>query len=96
MFQRMKNGSNQFKSIYSCERQFTPAVVIEEEDEDTGEIYERVEKVAKVKKSRYLPGERLMLKLNKQKEKELLKHKQKNSASVDMVSKSLQNVLKIF
>ena len=96
MFQRMKNGSNAFKSIYSSERQFAPAVVIEEEDEDTGEVYERVEKVAKVNKSRYLPGERLMLKLNKQKEKELLKHKQKKTANVDMISKSLQNVLNIF
>jgi hypothetical protein len=78
-----------FKSIYSCARDFQPAVVVEEID-DRGEVYEtlNVEK-KKTKASKYLPGERLLLKLNKQK-------KQKNMLDVNKITNSLQNVLQMF
>jgi hypothetical protein len=96
MFQRMKNKGNcGFKSMYATKREFTPAVVVEAEDEDTGEIFTVLEKVVKPKKRKYLPGERLMLKLNKQKEKEreTQREKQRHGKTVQT---SLHNVLGLF
>ena len=59
-------------SIFCPVRKFTPAVAVEMIDED-GEMYtemEEVQKKSKKKVNRYLPGERLLLSLHKQKMKE--------------------------
>ena len=80
-----------FNSIFSPRRIFEPAVVVNEITED-GEI-EEVLKPKQKKKDKYLPGERLLVKLNKenqnQKEKKIL-------IDEDKIMKSLNNMLKLF
>lgn len=86
--------TDKFKSIYACKKEFAPAVVIEEVCDD-GSIVEtlKIEKKA-TKGSKYLPGERLLLTLNKNK----YKHKQKSKQSIDInkITNSVQNLLQIF
>ena len=81
-----------FQSIFSCKRQFEPAVVVEEIDED-GQVFEELKPIKKKKEPKYLPGERLLLKLNKQN-----KPKKKEPVHIDIgkVSTSIRNVLKLF
>jgi len=85
-----------FKSIYSCNREFIPAVIVEEIDDD-GNIHEAL-KIGKKKPRapKYLPGERLLLKLNKQKQKK--KHDRIKSDQIDInkIKTSVHNLLKIF
>jgi hypothetical protein len=82
-----------FQSIFSCKRQFEPAVVVEEIDED-GQVFEELKPVQKKKKGpKYLPGERLLLKLNKQNKE---KKKDPVQIDIDKVSTSISNVLKLF
>jgi hypothetical protein len=80
--------TDRFKSIYNTSRDFQPAVVVEAID-DRGEIYETLKVEKKDKASKYLPGERLLLKLNKQKQ-------EKQHMPVHKITTSLQNLLKIF
>ncbi len=81
-----------FKSIFSCKRQFEPAVVVEEIDED-GQVFEELKPIKKKKKGpKYLPGERLLLKLNKQNKPK----KDPAHMDIDKVSISISNMLKLF
>ena len=81
-----------FQSIFSCKRQFEPAVVVEEIDED-GQVFEELKPIKKKKGPKYLPGERLLLKLNKQNKP---KKKEPVHIDIDKVSTSISNVLKLF
>ena len=82
-----------FQSIFSCKRQFEPAVVVEDIDED-GQVFEELKPLKKKKKGpKYLPGERLLLKLNKQNKE---KKKSPVHIDIDKVSTSIKNVLKLF
>ena len=91
MFSR---NNDKFRSIFACQKEFTPAVVVEEIDED-GNVYEELKiKKKKPKASKYLPGQRLLLKLNKQKhDKNKLKP---NTPDMNKITKSVNNLLKIF
>ena len=92
-------------SIFSPVRTFTPAVAVEVIDDD-GEIYtemEPVEPKSKKKVNRYLPGERLLLKLHKQKLKEREKKQlsrtdnvKTQEIDVDQISRSVSKLLSSF
>lgn len=86
-------------SIFCPVYDFTPAVPVEVIDDD-GEVHEEMQKVSKKGKRhlRYLPGERLLLRLSREKQKKQMK---KNNVKVqdidvDTISKSVSNLLKSF
>ena len=66
--------SDSFKSIFSPTSTFKPAEIVEEIDDD-GEVYETViEKKKSKKKSKYLPGEKMLKNINKTKLKKKVKY----------------------
>jgi hypothetical protein len=83
MFNRNRNQAK-CHSIFCTNREFVPAKVVEEID-DHGEVHEVLKQIKKEKKSKYLPGQRLLLKLNKE---------QMPPSNLSM--KSIQNVMKMF
>ena len=86
--------SQKFKSIFSTASSFTPAEIVEEVA-DNGEVYETLEPIKKqIKKSEYLPGERLLLNINKTKNKQ--RSKVAEYRNLSKINNSITNLLKIF
>ena len=98
MFGRKKQ--NNFRSIYKSESSYTPAEIVKEVDADTGEVYEILEPIKKeVKKSKYLPGEKMLLNINKAKNKQKSKVANEDRSSLKInksINNSIFNLLKIF
>ncbi len=75
MFTHKENNNSMFK----CIRDFIPASECVEEPDENGEV-----KIIR-KKSKYLPGEKLLLKLNK--------NQNKNQIDIDKIASSLKRVI---
>ena len=81
--------------IYKSSSAYTPAEIVKEVDDDTGEVYETLEPIKKqIKKSKYLPGERLLLNINKTKNKQ--RSKVAEYRDLSKINNSITNLLKIF
>jgi hypothetical protein len=89
-------NNDKFRRIFSCQKELTSAVGVEEIDED-GNIYEelKIEK-KKPKVPKYLPGQRLLLKLNKQKHDRIKLDQKSNTPDVNKITNSVNNLLNIF
>ena len=90
-------------SIFSTKSKFTPAVATEVID-DNGDVYTDMEPISKTGKKhlRYLPGERLLLKLKKDRIKQRDKDSMKKNnvkiqeIDVDSISKSISRLMSSF
>ena len=81
------------KGIHVATCRFTPAKI---EQNETGEIVVEDIEIKKPKKKQYYPGERLLIEMNKTKNKRNKKlHKSKKSidVDVDMIEKSIKRLL---
>ena len=87
--------------MFRTQSHVEPAVVVQEIDlnhpEENPVEYVQIIKPKKAKKRKYLPGERLLIKLEKQREKE--KNKLRNTESqvnVDKLTESINHILAKF
>lgn len=86
---------NNYRPINMIEYEFTPSKQIEEVyDEETEEVIIQPKK----KQSKYLPGEKLLIELHKNKKKEKEKKNNKNNLVIDdkfmdRISKSLNRIM---
>ena len=90
----LKNQTNTFKSIFTVASNFEPATVEEVVDAETGEIYNelKIEK-PKPKKPRYLPGQKLLKRLAKDKKNKDMDKEKLNMAQLEH---SIAHVLRLF
>ena len=80
--------------IYKSSSAYTPAEIVKEVDDDTGEVYEILEPIKKKINRMYLPGERLLLNINKTKNKQ--RSKVAEYRDLSKINNSITNLLKIF
>lgn len=78
--------------FFQCKSVFEPYV--EPQEFIDPEPYE--EKIKQSKKQQYLPGEKLLLELDKKRKKENTNHKKKNNLDIDRISESLSRTLREF
>jgi hypothetical protein len=84
------NQPTHFKhSIFKPVREFKAAV-----DENEPEDDDEEEHIPEIKESKYLPGERLLKKINKDRERSKTKKKRLNAKTIDRISKSLSRTVR--
>ena len=76
-----------FHSMFSSKRDFAPAKVVMEDEQ---EVVVPIEKKKK-KEVRWLPGERLLIKLSKDKKKKI-----ERQVDMQQIENSMQNILRLF
>jgi hypothetical protein len=88
------NQPTHFKhSIFKPVREFK-ADVDEEHDDHKDEYGDEEEHIPAIKESKYLPGERLLKKINKDRAQTKAKKKKLNSKTIDRISKSLSRTVR--
>jgi hypothetical protein len=88
-----------FTSMFNTARSFTPAVVVEEVNDD-GYVEEVMKPVRMESTKKYLPGERLLLKLDKERRKATRRNvsvgnTRSEETKMNQIIKGMGNVMKL-